>query len=92
MTVTVQYMAQVRQAAGVAAEEVPLEAPCPVQALLARLAERHGEAFRRLVLGPSGQLHPTILVFVGDRQVEDGTHETLRDGDCVTVLSPMAGG
>ena len=92
MHVAVRYMAQLRQAAGTSSESVALEGPCSVRQLLLRLAERHGRPLRDLLLDAGGGPQPTVLVFVGDQQVSWETPVTLRDGDQVTVLSPMAGG
>jgi molybdopterin converting factor small subunit len=92
MRVTVRYMAQLRAAAGVAEESVELAGPCTASDLAARLAERHGDALRRLLLGADGRLSPVILAFVGERQVGSGEQLPLKDGDLVTLLSPIAGG
>ena len=92
MRVTVQYMAQVRQAAGTASEEVELAGPCSVAELIAGVAERHGGGLRRLLLGADGGPQPTVLLFVGDEQVGRADAVTLQGGEVVTVLSPIAGG
>jgi molybdopterin converting factor small subunit len=92
MKVTVRYLAQVKLAAGVAAEHVELEAPCTAPELLQRLAERRGPVLRALLLTEDGRPQPTILLFVGAEQVSAAEAGTLADGDVVTVLSPMAGG
>jgi molybdopterin converting factor small subunit len=92
MRVAVRYLAQLRQAAGVAAEEVDVAEACLVRDLLARLGERHGEAVGRLLLDAAGALQPTILVFVGDVQVDPADAAPLREGDVVTILTPIAGG
>jgi molybdopterin synthase sulfur carrier subunit len=81
--IAVRYMAQLRRAAGTAIEQVELDAPCSAADLLKRLAEQHGLPFRALL--------PMVLLFVGDEQVGPET-APLRDGDVVTVLTPMAGG
>ena len=89
--VRVRYLAQLKQAAGTPGEAVELPAPCPVRDLLLLLAARHGEPLQKLLLAPDGSPQPTILVFVGDEQVaSDGP--SLKDGDDVTLLSPIAGG
>jgi molybdopterin converting factor small subunit len=92
MRVSVRYMAQLRTAAGVAGEAVDLDGPCTASDLAARLAARHGEALRRLLLGADGRLCPMILVFAGDAQVGPDEPLVLKDGDVVTLLSPVAGG
>jgi molybdopterin converting factor small subunit len=43
-----------------------------------------------LLLDANGQPNETILVFVNDEQMEPGVE--LKDGDIVTLLSPIAGG
>ena len=89
MKVAVRYMAQLRQAAGVTTEVV--EAATTLADLLGVLADRRGAALRRLLLRDDGPPQPTLLVFVGDEQANvAGT--TLREGDEVTLLSPIAGG
>jgi molybdopterin converting factor small subunit len=89
--VSVRYMAQLRHAAGAAGEQVELDRPCSIGEMLTRLAERHGAPFRDLLLDAGGGPHPAVLVFVGDEQAGPDT-PVLRDGDVVTVLTPMAGG
>jgi molybdopterin converting factor small subunit len=92
MRVTVRYMTQLRSAAGTAAETVDIESPCTAADLVAHLAARHGDALRRLLLGADGRPHPAVLVFVGDVQAGPGESVALKDGDVVTLLSPVAGG
>jgi molybdopterin converting factor small subunit len=90
--IAVHYLAQVKQAAGIASEQVEVASPCAVQDLVARLAERHGPPLRHLLLGADGRLQPTILLFVGDEQVGPDDRLELKDRDVVTLLSPVAGG
>jgi len=92
MRVHVRYMAQLKQAAGTASESVELDGPWSALAFVAHLAERHGEPLRQFLLGPEGQLRPSVLVFVGDEQVVAGQSVPLRDGDVLTLLTPIAGG
>jgi molybdopterin converting factor small subunit len=89
MRITVRYLAQLKQAAGIATEVVTSDERTP-HGLLLSLIERHGDALRRLLLDADGEPTATILVFVNDRQVEPGME--LHDGDVVTLLSPIAGG
>ncbi len=90
MKVRVRYLAQFKQAAGVADEVVELPAPARVRALLLHLAGLHGEPLGRRLLDGAGQVQPTILIFLGDEQA--GLDDELRDGAEVTLLSPIAGG
>ena len=92
MKVAVRYMAQLKDAAGVASDELELGASCAVAEVLRLVADRHGGALRRLLLTADGRPQATILVFHGDAQVSGEQVLRLRDGDVLTVLAPMAGG
>ncbi|MCI0637668.1 MAG: MoaD/ThiS family protein [Gemmataceae bacterium] len=90
MKITVHYLAQLKQAAGTPSEVIEVTNGCSVRDLIRRLVEHRPGAFRGLVCDSAGLLHPALLVFIGDQQVEHD--QSLRDGDGVTVLTPMAGG
>jgi molybdopterin converting factor small subunit len=92
MKVTVEYAAQIKQAAGRAAEELEIEPSTTVQDLALQLAERHGAALRQLLLSGDGGLSRSILLFVGNEQVRPESPHPLRDRDVVTILSPISGG
>ncbi len=81
-----------KPAAGTPAETLELAGPCPARDVVPLLAERHGDPLRRLLLDADGRVRPTILVFVGDEQVVPEQDVTLRDGDTVTLMTPLAGG
>ena len=52
-----------------------------------------GEAGRRDLIFDSGKnLQPSILLFVGDDQIQWHIPVTLQDRDVVTILSPISGG
>jgi molybdopterin converting factor small subunit len=90
MQVTVHYFAQLRRAAGCASEPIAIEYGMTLRALLDRLADRHGGLFQNLLLGNQDGPHSSLLLFVGDHAME--LAHVLRDGDSVTMLTPMAGG
>jgi MoaD family protein len=92
MNVHMQYFAQVRQAAGTERETLTLAEGADVRALLARLDERHGEAFRAFVLDASGNARPGIILLVNDQPVDRAGSPRLADGDRVSIFSPVAGG
>lgn len=89
MLVVVRYHAQLRQAAGVPGETISVDEAVTVEQLLGHLGERH-PGLRRMLLDERGARQPTLLVFVGDRQARGP--ELLRDGDEVSLLTPIAGG
>ena len=92
MRITLHYMGQVRLAAG--CERATIEVPlgCSAAAAVEQAATEGGEALRTSVFHPDGQPRRSILLIVGSRQVSWDSVEPLRDGDCVTVLPPIAGG
>lgn len=92
MRVLVEYLAQIKQAAGIAREHVELERPCLLHDFVLKLAEHRGDPLRRLLVDANGQLHSTILLFLNNEQVAAGTPVELQGGESVTLLSPMAGG
>jgi len=92
MMLVIQYVAQLKTAAGRPDDRVDLVAPQPVREVLAALAQRHGESFRQLLLTPQGTIQPALLLFLGDEQITPDAVVPRRDSDVLTVLSPMAGG
>lgn len=92
MRVTVEYAAQIKRAAGQAAETFECDSPCTVQDVLDRVADRHGETIGGLLFEENRRVHPSILLFVGDSQVKSDEPRELKDGDVLTILSPISGG
>lgn len=92
MRITVRYMAQVRRAAGVSSEQVEAAEACAVREFVRQIAARHGEPLRQLLVDEAGLPQPAILLFVGDVHIAAGEDAPLRDGDTVTLLSPISGG
>ncbi|MBQ16874.1 MAG: hypothetical protein CMJ65_07090 [Planctomycetaceae bacterium] len=93
MNVTVEYAAQVKQVAGIGSESIELAAPCTIAELARQVAERHGGPLSNILLDGEGAPRRSILVFLGEDQVRWDDDSTLvRDGDTVTLLSPVSGG
>ena len=88
MSVTVRYHGQLRQAAGVASEQVSLGEGETVRQLLRLLAGRHPSL--TALLGDLTSDTPTILIFVGDNQA--AFDQALTPGAEVLLLAPIAGG
>ncbi len=92
MNVTVNYLAQLKQAAGISSENIVVEKPCSVQELAIQIAEKHGEPLRSFILGPTGSLSNSILVLVGDNQIHWDEPIPVKEGDVISFMSPIAGG
>ena len=92
MKVTVHYTTQIRSAIGKAREEVSLEEGATLSDLVQRLIREHGESLQDLLLSEQSTLLPSILLCVGDEQVDFDRSEPLSDGDQITLLSAISGG
>jgi molybdopterin converting factor small subunit len=90
--VKVEYAAQVKKAAGIAADEFDMSGPCTLTMLLASVALRRGESVRELLFDASGAPRKSLLLFVGDTQAHPDAALELRDGDTVTIMTPISGG
>jgi molybdopterin converting factor small subunit len=91
MQVTIQYAAQARNLLGRASESLELAGPTPVRELILRLSRDH-EKLRRLLVTDAGEPHPSLLLFVGEEQVESRSGHLLKAGDVISILPPIAGG
>ena len=92
MKVTVNYLAQLKQASGIPSENLVLEHPCSVKELAIQLAEKHGEPLRSFLLNSTGGLSNSILVLVGDTQIHWDQPIPVQEGDVISFMSPIAGG
>ena len=92
MHVTLNYFAQLRQAAGVDKESLPLADNASLgQALLAAV-ERHPEQFRALLLDDTGRLRPSLIILLNGVPAAGGPDAALKDADAVSIFLPIAGG
>lgn len=92
MNVTVEYAAQVKKAAGIASESLDVAEASTAQDVVRQVAGTHGGGLAELIIDGDGNLHPSILLFVGDDQVAWNLPVSLHDRDVVTILSPVSGG
>lgn len=92
MKITVNYLAQLRHAAGISSESIDLDTACSIQDLVIQLTENHGEPLRSFLLDTTGTLRQSILLIIGETQVHWEIPVQLKEGDVVTFLSPLAGG
>ncbi len=90
--VTVEYWAQLRDAAGCGSQTLRVPASCTLSQLLMELAARNGETFRRLLLDDAGHPRRSNLMVLGQQTISAPASLILRDGDRITLLSPLAGG
>lgn len=92
MRVTIHFMGQARLAANRERATVNVEPGCSPSAAVAQAAAEAGGPLQAFLFHPGGQPRRSILLIVGTRQVGWDSADPLRDGDCITVLPPIAGG
>ena len=92
MKVSIEYVAQMKDAAGTASEELDLPDGASIQDAIRQAADTHGGRLAELLLDESGALLPSALVFVGNDQIEWDDARQLNQGDGITILAPLAGG
>ncbi len=92
MKVRVFYTTQLKAALDVGSEDIEVEQPGTLSALIHELGQWHGAAFRELGLDKQGRLLPSILLCVGDQQLDSDGDVELQGGEEVTILSPISGG
>lgn len=87
MRVTVQYLAQVRRAVGMAEETFDIP-DGSLADLVRHLASQHPDAASLLIV--DGEPNRSLLFFVNDNPAEAA--DPLPNPATVTILAPMAGG
>lgn len=92
MNVTVVYTTQIKATLGMAEAVVEVSAGTSAVDLLKQLAEQHGVTFGELVFAAGGQLLPSLLLCIGDKQLTAPGQHTLSDGEVLTILSAISGG
>ena len=92
MKINVDYVAQLKDAAGCSGECIEMADGTTVQDLVRAIAKAHGGRLAELLLDEAGALRGSALLFVGDDQAEWDEVCPLRDGVTITLMSPLAGG
>jgi molybdopterin synthase sulfur carrier subunit len=96
LNVTVDYLGHIKHTLGVEqAESIALREDALVRDLLASLAEKHGEPFRKAVYEPEGlDLKPHYILSVNGILLNqlNGIETKLKDGDRVVLMPVVTGG
>jgi sulfur-carrier protein len=90
MRMTVQYLAQIKRAAGRSMEHVEAPDGITLRDLVRYLGGRDDRALHALLLDKEEEPHGSLLFFVGEEHAE--LSRPLCDGDALTILTPMSGG
>ena len=97
MRITVQFAAQIRQAAGTGSTIVETADGLNVNQLVCQIADGSNDTLKNLLHSSDNLLQPALLVFVNDKLIQRSRKPApcsviLSDGDVVTLMSPMSGG
>lgn len=91
MKLKINYSAPLRRTLGVSSDEIEAAEGCSLREVLAQLAGRR-EELRRFLYDPQGALKPSVLVCMGDEQVQADGPAVLKDGGEISLLLPISGG
>ncbi|MGQ9759706.1 MAG: ubiquitin-like small modifier protein 1 [Candidatus Methanomethylicaceae archaeon] len=91
MKVKVEFFATLRDK--IATNSLELETVGSVNEVINALVERFGEAFRDVVM-EGGRVRDMVKVLVNGKDIRElkGMETELRDGDCISIFPPVAGG
>ncbi|MBL8028239.1 MAG: MoaD/ThiS family protein [Fibrobacteres bacterium] len=92
MKINIEYVAQVKEAAGKAAETILVDEGAFLIDVFKKISSDKSVAFRNLVFTESLKPVPSILITVNDEQIDDVSSYVLQNNDRITILSPMSGG
>jgi MoaD family protein len=95
--VTVEYLGYIKQTLGVTqAETIEIKPDTTSRDLLALLAEKHGEPFKKAVYDPKepNTMKPYHILAVNGLMINllEGLDTRLKDGDRIAVLPVVTGG
>lgn len=96
MRVTVEYLGYIKQTLGITQpESLELKPEASARDLLIRLADKHGEQFKKAVYNPKeAALKPYHIIAVNGLMINllGGLDTKLKDGDRVAVMPVVTGG
>jgi len=92
MNIQIEFLAQLGVVAGDRRRALEVPQACSAQdAIRAALAGDNGE-LRDLILTEEGGLRNSLLVFVGDEQLDWERPKPLQPGETIVLAPPIAGG
>lgn len=92
MKIKLRYTAQLKDVAKVGTDEVELKENDGIQTLLDRLVEKYDKAFGAILFDNKGNYRNSNLIVINQSQVNYAENSLLKNGDKVTIMSPISGG
>ena len=92
MKIKLRYTAQLKDVAKVGTDEMELKENDGIQTLLGRLVKKYDKAFGDILFDTKGNYKNSNLIVINQSQVSYAENSLLKDGDKVTIMSPISGG
>ncbi len=92
MQVRVEFTGQLKQRLQQSQEMFDVNEGCQVKHLIEKVAQEKGDDFRSVMMNEKGELRPTLLICVNEKQISPPWEAALFEGDVVALLSPISGG
>lgn len=92
MNIRIRFTAQLKDKAGLGTDLIELNSTEKLQSLLRRLVERYGPDFGQILFDEKGFYRNSNLIALNGSQVNYIENNDLKEGDEVTILSPVSGG
>ena len=89
--VSIKYMGQLATSAGKLEESLNIDESLTVASLIKSVAEDYGDPLKPMLV-QNDELIMGLMIAVNDEQIIDAGTETLKNGDSIMLISPMAGG
>lgn len=92
MKIKLRYTAQLKDVAKVGTDEMELKENDGIQTLLGELVEKYDKEFGAILFDAKGNYRNSNLIVINQSQVNYAENSLLKDGDKVTIMSPISGG
>lgn len=92
MVVKVKFTAQLKEEAGIGADHIELAEGEKLQTVLKKLSDRYSEKFKNILFGNNGEYLNSNLIVINEFQENYKENPSLKDGDELMIMSPIAGG
>lgn len=90
--IKLKFTAQLKEKTGLAVDQIEITNGEKLQSILKRLADRYGKGFATILFDDTGNFRNSILIAINEYQENYKDNPTLKNGDELILMSPIAGG
>ena len=90
--IKLKFTAQLKEKAGVAIDQIEIAEGEKLQSILKKLADRYGKDFATILFDDNGAFRNSNLIAINEYQENYKENPTLKNGDELILMSPIAGG